>query len=84
EDEWVVCHIVQKSAGRKKYPSSHSRAVFNTYNLEIGPSSLMHPKMMPPAEPCQLPVGRNYMCNAELAEMSRVFRDSTIDFNFPI
>ncbi|KAL6957821.1 hypothetical protein U1Q18_036368 [Sarracenia purpurea var. burkii] len=84
QDEWVVCRVFQKSASGKKYPSNHSRAIVNTYNLEIGPSSLMHPQMMPPTEPCQLPVERNYMSNAELMEMSRVFRGNRIGFNFPI
>ncbi|KAL6957433.1 hypothetical protein U1Q18_036365, partial [Sarracenia purpurea var. burkii] len=76
------CRVFQKSAGGKKYPSNNSRVVVNTYNLEIGPSSLMHVQMMPPAEPCQFWVGRNYTCNADVAEMSRVFTDNTIGFNF--
>ncbi|GMY17667.1 NAC domain-containing protein 92 isoform X2 [Fagus crenata] len=72
KDEWVVCRVFQKSAGAKKYPSTQSRAV-NPYNLEIGPS-VVPPPMMQLGDPGQYPYGKNYMSNAELAELTRVFR----------
>ncbi|XP_021670159.2 NAC domain-containing protein 92-like isoform X4 [Hevea brasiliensis] len=72
QDEWVVCRVFQKSAGAKKYPSTQSRAV-NPYNLEMGPS-VIPSQMMQAAENYQFSVGRNYMNQAELAELTRAFR----------
>ncbi|KAA8525739.1 hypothetical protein F0562_007594 [Nyssa sinensis] len=82
QDEWVVCRVFQKSAGVKKYPSNHSRAV-NPYNLEIGPS-VMPAQMMQADHACQFPIGRNYMNNAELAELTRVLRGASTGMNLPI
>ncbi|XP_052200796.1 NAC domain-containing protein 92 isoform X2 [Diospyros lotus] len=81
KDEWVVCRVFQKSAAGKKYPSNHSRAV-NPYNLEAAPNA-MPSQMMPAAE---FPMGRNYMSNAELAEISRVFRGGSTNSaaSFPL
>ncbi|KAK6927783.1 NAC domain [Dillenia turbinata] len=67
KDEWVVCRVFQKSAGAKKFPSNNQSRAANPYNLEIGPSMI-------PAEAGHFPLGRNYMSNAELAELSRVLR----------
>ncbi|KAK4558843.1 hypothetical protein RGQ29_008201 [Quercus rubra] len=75
QDEWVVCRVFQKSAGAKKFPSTQSRAV-NPYNLEIGPSVVPQP-MMQLGDPGQFPYGKSYMSNAELAELTRVFRGSS-------
>lgn len=81
QDEWVVCRVFQKSAGGKKYPSSHSRAV-NTYNLEIGPSALSSQMMQ--ADAFQIPMGRSYMSHAEMQELSRAFRGGSSSMNLPI
>ncbi|KAF8392799.1 hypothetical protein HHK36_021036 [Tetracentron sinense] len=77
KDEWVVCRVFQKSAAGKKYPSNQSRA--NPYSLGIGPS-LMPPMMQD--ETCHFPIGRNYVSNADLAELTRVLRDSN-SMNLP-
>ncbi|XP_059664242.1 NAC domain-containing protein 100 [Cornus florida] len=85
KDEWVVCRVFQKSAGAKKYSSNHTRAV-NPYNLEIGPSHVM-PSQMMQGEACQFPFGRNYMSNAELAELQRALSlraGSTSTMNIPV
>ena len=71
----MVCRVFQKSAGAKKFPSTQSRAV-NPYNLEIGPSVVPQP-MMQLGDPGQFPYGKSYMSNAELAELTRVFRGSS-------
>ena len=71
----MVCRVFQKSAGAKKFPSTQSRAV-NPYNLEIGPSVVPQP-MMQLGDPVQFPYGKSYMSNAELAELTRVFRGSS-------
>ncbi|KAG2691768.1 hypothetical protein I3760_08G022500 [Carya illinoinensis] len=76
QDEWVVSRVFQKSAGTKKLPSNQSRsAILNPYNLEIGPSSVPPPMMQlgDPSGQFQY-YGRNYVSNAELAELARVFR----------
>ncbi|KAK3041530.1 hypothetical protein RJ639_002216 [Escallonia herrerae] len=80
-DEWVVCRVFQKSAGGKKYPSNHTRAV-NPYNLDIGQSAI--PAQMMQAENFQFPTGRTYVSNAELAELTRVFRGGSTSMNMPI
>lgn len=69
----MVCRVFQKSAGAKKFPSNQSRAVLNPYSLEIGPS-VVPPPMMQLGDPVQFHSGRNFMNNAELAELTRVFR----------
>lgn len=75
QDEWVVCRVFQKSAGAKKFPTNQTRAVLNPYNLEMGPSHHVVPSpMMQLGDPNQFHGGRNYMSNAELAELTRVFR----------
>ncbi|KAI4337456.1 hypothetical protein L6164_015871 [Bauhinia variegata] len=73
-DEWVVCRVFQKSAGVKKYPSNHTRAV-NPYSLEIGPS-MVPPPLMQLGDPVggHFLYGRNYTNSAELAEIARVLR----------
>ncbi|XP_034682785.1 NAC domain-containing protein 100 [Vitis riparia] len=82
KDEWVVCRVFQKSAAGKKYPSNQSRGV-NPYSLDIGPS-VMPPPMLQ-ADSSQFPMGRNYVSNAELAELTRVLRGgSTGGLNLPI
>ncbi|EEF34392.1 transcription factor, putative [Ricinus communis] len=84
KDEWVVCRVFQKSAGAKKYPPNQSRAV-NPYSLDMGPSSIPA-QMMQAAENYQFPVGRNYMSQAELAELTRAFRagGSSTSVNLPL
>ncbi|XP_010277182.1 PREDICTED: NAC domain-containing protein 100-like [Nelumbo nucifera] len=69
KDEWVVCRVFQKSAGGKKYPPNQPRA--NPYNLEIGQGG-MAPVV--PADTYHFPVGRNYVGNADIEEISRVLR----------
>ncbi|PIA43848.1 hypothetical protein AQUCO_01800116v1 [Aquilegia coerulea] len=70
QDEWVVCRVFQKSAGGKKYPTNQSRAI--PYNLEMVQNA-MHPQMMQ-NDACHFPSGRNYVSNADLAELLRVSR----------
>lgn len=93
QDEWVVCRVFQKSAGAKKYPSNHSRAV-NPYTLEIGPS-VMSSQMIPPDHGFHFAMGaagRNaaaaYITPAEMQEFNRVFRGgggaTSSAINFPI
>ncbi|XP_031129867.1 NAC domain-containing protein 92 [Ipomoea triloba] len=95
QDEWVVCRVFQKSAGAKKYPSNHSRAV-NPYTLEIGPS-MMSSQMIPPdhgfhfamaAPPGRNPAAAAYITPAEMQEFNRVFRGgagaTSAAINFPI
>ncbi|PIN15326.1 hypothetical protein CDL12_12026 [Handroanthus impetiginosus] len=85
QDEWVVCRVFQKSAGGKKYPSNHSRAVNPyTYNLDQIPQNPMQPQMIQP-DNFQFP-GRNYMTPAEMQEFNKVFRGaaSTSMINLPI
>lgn len=83
QDEWVVCRVFQKSAGAKKYPSNQSRAV-NPYSLEMG-SSVVPSQMMQAPENYQFPVGRNYMNQAELAELTRAFRaGGSSSVNLPV
>ncbi|XP_010259896.1 PREDICTED: NAC domain-containing protein 100-like [Nelumbo nucifera] len=79
KDEWVVCRVFQKSAaGGKKYLPNQTRS--NPYNLEISQSGVA-PIMQ--ADTCHFPVGRNYLGNADLAELSRVLR-GTPNGNIPI
>ncbi|KAK9279749.1 hypothetical protein L1049_013431 [Liquidambar formosana] len=80
KDEWVVCRVFQKSAGGKKYPSNQSRAV-NPYN-DIGPNVVPSPLMQ--VDTSQFPIGRNYMSNAELAELTRVLRGGSTSMNLPL
>ncbi|KAK4435653.1 protein CUP-SHAPED COTYLEDON 2 [Sesamum alatum] len=85
QDEWVVCRVFQKSAGGKKYPSNHSRAVNPfPYNLEM-PQNPMQPQMIQPADNFHFPA-RNYVTPAEIQELNKVFRGagSTSMINFPI
>ncbi|KAJ7966008.1 NAC domain containing protein [Quillaja saponaria] len=83
KDEWVVCRVFQKSAGIKKYPANHTRAM-NPYSFEIGPSIVPTP-MMHLGDPAQFLYGRNYMSNAEFAEVARVLRGSgSNSFNLPM
>ncbi|XP_020536654.1 protein CUP-SHAPED COTYLEDON 2 isoform X2 [Jatropha curcas] len=70
KDEWVVCRVFQKSAGAKKYPSNQSRGAVNPYNLEMGANVMMQQAV----DNYQFPVGRNYMSQAELAELTRALR----------
>ncbi|KAL2236831.1 NAC domain-containing protein 92 [Sesamum indicum] len=84
QDEWVVCRVFQKSAGGKKYPSNHPRAVNPfTYNVEM-PQNPMQPQMMQP-DNFQFPA-RNYVTPAEIQEFNKVFRGvgSTSMINFPV
>ncbi|KAK3034788.1 hypothetical protein RJ639_034388 [Escallonia herrerae] len=81
QDEWVVCRVFQKSAGGKKYPSNHTRAV-NPYNLDIAQSAI--PPQVMQSENFQFPMGRSYVSNAELAELTRVFRGGSTSMNMPI
>ncbi|XP_061339364.1 protein CUP-SHAPED COTYLEDON 1-like [Gastrolobium bilobum] len=86
QDEWVVCRVFQKSAGAKKYPSSnHTRAV-NPYSLEIGPNIVPPPMMQLGDHAAHFLYGRNYMSNAEVAEVARVLRGggSTSNVNLPM
>lgn len=83
KDEWVVCRVFQKSAGGKKYPSNNSRAV-NPYNLEIGAPSAMPSQVMQSDPFHQFPMGRAYMTNAELAELTRAFRGGSTSMNMPM
>ncbi|GAB4837676.1 hypothetical protein Ancab_002527 [Ancistrocladus abbreviatus] len=88
KDEWVVCRVFQKSAGVKKYSTNQSRAI----GLDIVPNILPTPIMHMDSTP--FPLGRNYMSNVELAELSRSIRSSTTSctnlpihqpqFNYPI
>ncbi|GLU01127.1 hypothetical protein SLE2022_184520 [Rubroshorea leprosula] len=83
QDEWVVCRVFKKSAGVKKYPSNQSRAV-NPYNVEVGPS-VIPSTMMPPENYHQFLTGRNYVPNAELAELSRVLKGgASSNINLPM
>ncbi|KAK6912374.1 NAC domain [Dillenia turbinata] len=78
KDEWVVCRVFQKSAGAKKFPTNNQSRAANPYRLEIGPSMIQ-------AEAGLFPLGRNYMSNAELVELSRVLRGgSSAGANLPI
>ncbi|KAK9097532.1 hypothetical protein Sjap_023029 [Stephania japonica] len=73
KDEWVVCRVFQKSSGGKKYPSNHTTRA-NHYSLDIGHN--MVPPMLQ-GDTCHFPIGRNYVSNnADLAELSRVLRNS--------
>ncbi|KAK6137161.1 hypothetical protein DH2020_029086 [Rehmannia glutinosa] len=76
QDEWVVCRVFQKSAGGKKYPSNHSRAVnpYSSYNLEIPQNNPMQSQMniIHQDHNFQFP-GRNYMTPAEIHEFNKVF-----------
>lgn len=91
QDEWVVCRVFQKSAGGKKYPSNHSRAAINPFNLGIGPNAgmpLMASQIMQTADSSyhQFPMvamgmGRTYMSNEELTEFSRVYRSASTSMN---
>ncbi|KAL2318230.1 hypothetical protein Fmac_032106 [Flemingia macrophylla] len=89
QDEWVVSRVFRKSAGAKKFPSStHTRAVMNPCNLEVGPS-IVPPPMMHLADPTShFLYGRNYMMStAELAEVTRALRGgggSTTVMNLPM
>ncbi|CAI9112528.1 OLC1v1012987C1 [Oldenlandia corymbosa var. corymbosa] len=81
QDEWVVCRVFQKSAGGKKYPSNHASRAMNTYNLDIGSTSLTSQMMQQAADhhhaAFQLPMGAGrsaYLNPAEMQEFSRVFR----------
>lgn len=75
----MVCRVFQKSAGGKKYPSNQTRAN-NQFNLEIGPSVV--PPIMQ-ADMYHNPIGRNYVNNADMAELARVLRVSPTG-NLPI
>lgn len=79
QDEWVVCRIFQKSSTVKKYPSNQPRP-HHPFNLDVGPNML--PTVMQP-DMCHFGNGRNYMSNADLAELSRVLR-SPPNMNVPI
>ncbi|XP_077222668.1 NAC domain-containing protein 92-like [Tasmannia lanceolata] len=69
KDEWVICRVFQKSSGAKKYPTTQSRA--NPYNIDAAPNLM--PSMMQAAT-CQFSIGRNYISNADLAELNRALR----------
>lgn len=88
QDEWVVCRVFQKSAGGKKYPSNHSRAVNPfTYNLEIPQNHPMQSQMNIQPDNFQFPAGRGYMTPAEIQEFNKVFSGgaaSTSMINLPI
>ncbi|OVA19230.1 NAC domain [Macleaya cordata] len=81
KDEWVVCRVFQKSTGVKKYQPSHQPRSNNPYNLEPGPG-VMPPIMQ--VDTCHFPIGRNYVSNADLAEISRVLRGPPNNMNLPI
>ncbi|KAJ7958613.1 NAC domain containing protein [Quillaja saponaria] len=88
KDDWVVCRVFQKSGGVKKYPANaRASYMINPYNLDIGSSFITTP-MMQLGDPTQFLYGRNYMSNAELAEIARVLRgsgsDSAINYNLPM
>ncbi|KAF5177613.1 Nac domain [Thalictrum thalictroides] len=74
QDEWVVCRVFQKSAGGKKYPTNQSRAI--PYNLEMVQNP-MHPQMMQNNACHDFSTGRNYVSNADLAELLRVSRGAS-------
>eukprot|EP00268_Persea_americana_P036661 TRINITY_DN36166_c0_g4_i1.p1 TRINITY_DN36166_c0_g4~~TRINITY_DN36166_c0_g4_i1.p1 ORF type:complete len:313 (+),score=41.17 TRINITY_DN36166_c0_g4_i1:534-1472(+) len=79
KDEWVVCRVFQKSSTvKKQYPSNQPRP--HPFNLDVGTNIL--PSMMQP-EFCHYGNGRNYMSNADLAELSRVMRGPP-SMNLPI
>ncbi|KAM7490695.1 hypothetical protein LguiA_033616 [Lonicera macranthoides] len=98
KDEWVVCRVFQKSAGGKKYPSSHSsRTTLNPYHLEMGPNAAMPSSshlMDGTNGNFQFPMSsRTYMSNADMAELQRVLRGSAStginmpmhpQFNYPL
>lgn len=87
QDEWVVCRVFQKSAGGKKFPSNHSRAVNPfSYNLDIPPNPMQPQMNIQPDNFHHFP-GRNYMTPAEIQEFNKVFSgggSSTSVINFPI
>ncbi|XP_065850536.1 NAC domain-containing protein 92 isoform X2 [Euphorbia lathyris] len=70
KDEWVVCRVFQKSAGAKKYPSNQSRAV-NPYNIDHNQQMMMQTDHHNYHE---FPVGRNFMTQSEISELTRAFR----------
>ncbi|XP_031499700.1 NAC domain-containing protein 100-like [Nymphaea colorata] len=78
KEEWVVCRIFQKSAtGVKKFPQNPVRA--NPFNIDMGQaalSSLLHQDPM-----SQVNMARAYANNADLVDLSRVFRGS-VNMNF--
>ncbi|XP_077236813.1 NAC domain-containing protein 92-like [Tasmannia lanceolata] len=85
KDEWVVCRVFQKSSGAKKYPTAQSRA--NPYNIDMGPNFM--PSTIQ-ADTCHFSIGRNYINNADMAELNRVLRGPPImnqpmqpQLNFP-
>lgn len=70
QDEWVVCRVFQKTNSLKKYqPPVHQQHRTNPYSFETGHSSLLPPMMH-----MDHFSGRNYINNADLAEISRVLR----------
>ncbi|KAH6760798.1 NAC domain containing protein 38 [Perilla frutescens var. hirtella] len=88
QDEWVVCRVFQKSAGGKKFPSthSHSRGVNPfSYNLDIPQNSIQSQINIQTAADNNFHFpGRNYMTPAEIQEFNKVFTASTSMINFPI
>lgn len=85
QDEWVVCRVFRKSAGVKKYPSSNPTRTINPYNLEVGPSIMPQPTMQLGDPTTHFLYGRNYMSNAELAEVTRVLRGNIpTNINLPM
>ncbi|RZC56994.1 hypothetical protein C5167_015852 [Papaver somniferum] len=71
KDEWVVCRVFQKTNSLKKYqPPVHQQHRTNPYSFETGHSSLLPPMM----QMDHFSGGRNYINNADLAEISRVLR----------
>lgn len=76
--------MFQKSAAGKKYPptQSNSRGGMNPYSLDIGPSTIPPPLL--PADPSQFPMPRNYMSNAELAELTRALGGGSAALNLPM
>lgn len=89
KDEWVVCRVFQKSGGGKKYTPNQLRSI-NPYNhVDIGPNVLRPPMMQQHEQldtTCRYNVGRNYMSNADLAEVtSRVLRGGgSTSMNLPV
>ncbi|KAJ8758677.1 hypothetical protein K2173_000398 [Erythroxylum novogranatense] len=84
QDEWVVCRVFQKTAGVKKFSSSQSRGS-NTYHLDLS-SSINPSHLMQTDQSFPFQVGRNYMSNAELLELTRAFRagGSSTGLNLPL
>ncbi|GMH10750.1 hypothetical protein Nepgr_012591 [Nepenthes gracilis] len=80
KDEWVICRVFHKIAGLKRYSTAQSRVA----NLGMAPTSILPSPTMHADPGYFLPMGRNYMSNVELAELSMSLRGGATSTNLPI